>query len=80
VEKVKRLIEAGASVSTAVREALGMSITAFADTHGLSRQTVNSQITGRIAPNAAFLEALIAELGGTQEEWMSLLWRSTAAA
>jgi plasmid maintenance system antidote protein VapI len=72
VDKVKIMIAAGVSVPTAVKEALRMSVAAFAEKHALSRTTVSSQLSGRIALNAPLIDALIAELGGTADQWIEL--------
>ena len=76
MERVNKLIEAGASIPGAIKEALGMSVTDFAERHGLDRATVSGHINGsaRCTPETA--RALCAELGGTEAQWLELLWRA----
>ena len=76
MDKVKRLIKAGASISGAVREALtqnGLTISRFADKHGRNRQNMSAVIAGSRAPTDGDVAALISELGGTEVEWKALL-------
>jgi len=77
MERVNKLIEAGASIPTAIKEALGMSVTDFAEKHDLDRPTVSAQINGSVRAGADTINALIAELGGTEAEWVELLWRAS---
>lgn len=80
MDKVKKLLRAGASLSTALRAALDMSVAAFAAKHGLPRTMVNSQFTGRIAFSDPVINALIAELGGDAAGWRALQHSSRATA
>ncbi len=74
MDKVKKLIAAGASISGAITESLGMSIAAFADKHERNATVMSSILSGSRAPSEADVEALVAELGGTPAEWRHLLW------
>jgi transcriptional regulator with XRE-family HTH domain len=74
MEKVKALLRAGASASTAVREALGCGLAEFARRYDLDRTQVTNAINGVIRPTPAIIAALIAELEGSEEEWRALLW------
>lgn len=76
MQKVKRLIDAGASIPGAIKEALGMPLTEFADKHALPRGTTSEVVNGGRRPTETQVQALIAELGGTPEEWRDLLWRA----
>ena len=76
MDKVKRLIAAGATISGAIKEALGTPVIGFADKHGLPRTTASEVLRGSRAPTAGIVAALIAELGGTEAEWRDLLWRA----
>ena len=83
MERVKRLIEAGSSITGAIREALGMPTTEFADKYRLPRSSTREVLNAGRRPTDAQLDALVEELGGTREEWRVLLWeagRPTAAA
>lgn len=83
MNKVKQLINAGATVPTAIKESLGMTVGEFADKHGLPRPSTSEVINLGRRPTEAQAEALAAELGGTPEEWRLLLWQAakpTAAA
>ena len=76
MDKVKRLVEAGASIPTAIKESLGMTVSAFAEKYGFPQATVSEFINGSRRPSHAFLAALISELGGTEDEWRVLLWKA----
>lgn len=74
MEKVKRLVEAGARLSTAVQEALAPRTYAqVALERGVNRSNLISALNGGRAATDREVEALVAELGGTPEEWRLLL-------
>lgn len=76
MDKVKRLIRAGASISGAIRETLaqnGLTISSFADKYGRSRQNMTSIINGTRSPAEDDVSALVSELGGTATEWRVIL-------
>jgi hypothetical protein len=78
MDQVKKLIRAGASIPTAVKEALALnglpSVQAFANKHDLDRSRVASHFNGGARPDEGTLSALSLELGGTVDEWRELLW------
>lgn len=74
MDKVKKLIEAGASVPTAIKESLGMGVSDFADKHGLQRPVLSDVINGNRRAPDAYVDALVKDLGGTVDEWRELLW------
>jgi plasmid maintenance system antidote protein VapI len=74
MDKVKALLRAGVSVSAAIRAALGVTLVDFAEKHGLNRAMVTDQVNGARRPSGDLVTALIADLGGTDEEWRALLW------
>lgn len=76
MDKVKALVAAGASISTAIRESLGMSILDFSEKYGRPRAVMTAVIGGLRRPTEADLSALVSELGGTREEWAELLWQA----
>jgi plasmid maintenance system antidote protein VapI len=76
MEKVKKLVEAGLSIPSAVKEALGMPVTEFAAKYGIHSAHVSSTINGGRRPTEGILGALIAELGGTEYEWRMLFWEA----
>lgn len=76
MEKVKKLIEAGATIQGAIREAIGIPITQFAEKYNLPRSSVHNHITGHVKASDATVNALVAELGGTPDEWRMLLWEA----
>jgi transcriptional regulator with XRE-family HTH domain len=76
MDKVKKLIEAGATTRTAIKEALGMSVSDFAEKHRLSRPVVAAVLAGDRRASAGIIAALVAELGGTEVEWRVLLWEA----
>lgn len=73
MDKVRRLITAGATIPEAIKVALKMSIAEFSLKHGRNRVSTAAVIRGALAPNAADIAALQAELGGTEQEWRELL-------
>lgn len=75
MEKVKRLVEAGASVPTALKEALGMSLTAFVAAHpGLVREEISGVVNLRIVPDDDQAVAFAAEYGCTPVEFREFWW------
>lgn len=76
MEKVKKLVRAGASIPTAIKECLGRPVTTFADDHELPRAAVSNAINGNVKPSEPLIAALIEEMGGTEAEWRDLLWRA----
>lgn len=74
MDRVKKLLAAGLSLPSAIKEALGMSVTAFADKHDLSRSIASEVINLERGPREPYCTALAAELGGTAYEWAELLW------
>jgi plasmid maintenance system antidote protein VapI len=76
MEKVKRLVDAGAKPATAIKEALGMSVTEFADLYELPRGTTSEVINSGRKPTAAQLKALSKHLGGTPAQWADFLWKA----
>ena len=86
MEKVKRLVKAGSTVSGAIKELLsqsGLTVSAFSDKYARNRSNMNQVVMGTRAPTDADLEAFVAEFGGTAGDWRELLHeagRPTAAA
>lgn len=76
MKAVKRLVEAGSPIPGAIKTALGMPITEFADKYDLPRGTTSEVVNGSRKPSDEQLKALIAELGGSREEWLWLLWEA----
>jgi plasmid maintenance system antidote protein VapI len=74
MEKVKKLIEAGARIPTAIKESLPVTLGAFADQHGLNEKAVSNAINGNVRPSDDLIAAFVRELGGTEAEWRELLW------
>lgn len=74
MDKVKKLIAAGASIPGAIREALGMNATELARKYGLSRSSVANHLSGAVRATDDTIAALVAELGGTPDDWRELLW------
>jgi plasmid maintenance system antidote protein VapI len=71
--KVRKLVIAGSSIPGAIKECLGMSVAEFALKHSRPRVSIGQVILGRRAPSEADIAALIAELGGSPDEWRELL-------
>jgi transcriptional regulator with XRE-family HTH domain len=76
MEKVKRLLDAGLSIPSAVKESLGMSVREFADKHGVQPAHVSAAINGAMRPTESVLAAFIEELGGSEFEWRMMLWEA----
>jgi plasmid maintenance system antidote protein VapI len=76
MDKVKKLIKAGASVPTAIKEALGMELQEFAAKYDLSRPMVSAVINGDRRATGAIVAAFATELGGTEQEWRMLFWET----
>lgn len=74
MEQVKKLIAAGASISGAIKESLGMPVSDFAEKHRLNRATTAHHINATMRPSDATIAALVSELGGSADEWRRLLW------
>lgn len=78
MEKVKKLVEEGMSIPAAIKEALAQkglaTVSDFAERHELNRAATSNHINGNVRPTDATVDALVAELGGTPDEWRELLW------
>ena len=75
MDKVKQMIAAGVSVGLAVRECLPDRLQDFCARHGLVRSMVSGMLHGDRRASAGLIAALVAELGGTADEWRLLLWQ-----
>ena len=73
MDKVRKLVQAGSSIPGAIKESLGMTVAEFALKHSRPRVSIGQVILGRKIPTDADVRALIAELGGTADEWRELL-------
>ena len=82
MEQVKRMVEAGVSAATAIKECLlqqpePLTIEAFAAKYpGVSGSSFSAAINGGVRPSEAVIDALASELGGTAYEWRMLLWEA----
>ena len=74
MEQVKQMVAAGVSLPTAIKEALGRSVTAFADSHGLSRQISSEVLNCERSPRVDVCRAIANDLGGDAFAWANLLW------
>ena len=71
--KVKALLQAGATLSEAVRSALGdRSLSQVALERQVNRSNLISALNGGRAPTEREIDALIQELGGTVDDWRPL--------
>ncbi|MEX1185341.1 MAG: hypothetical protein WEA80_01970 [Gemmatimonadaceae bacterium] len=76
MEKVKRLVEAGSTVSGAIKELLsqsGLTVAGFSDKYDRNRSNMNQVVMGTRAPTDADLDAFVSEFGGTPADWRELL-------
>lgn len=80
MEKVEKLIEAGARSGVAIRETLfadrSLTIAGFAAKYDLNEKAVSNAINGNVRATDGVLAALVAELGGTADKWRMLLWHA----
>ena len=82
MEQVKKMLKAGVSFATAVRECLiqqpePLTIEAVAAKYpGVSGSTFSAAINGAVKPSEAVIAALVAELGGTSYEWRLAMWEA----
>lgn len=82
MNQVKRMMQAGVSLPTAVKEILAqksppMTLAKFAEDSGRSVTTISNVINGNVKPSDADIDALVAEFGGTPQEWRMLLWEQS---
>lgn len=80
MEQVKKLIEAGLPIPAAIKHALKMPLTEFAEKYGLSHTAVVNHVNAIVRPSDETITALAAELGGTENEWRELLWQAMKPA
>jgi predicted ArsR family transcriptional regulator len=84
IAEVRQMIDAGVSIQTAIKEALSKnglgSITAFAEAHQLNPSAVRNHLGGLVRATDETVAALMAELGGTADEWRELLWMAAKPA
>ncbi len=77
MDKVKRLVKAGATIPGAIQDVLRQlgfpTVTAFAEKYDRDRSNMTRVIQGTRAPTQADVDALLLELGGTDAEWRELL-------
>ncbi len=77
MDKVKAIVEAGVSIPVAVREALSpQTLREFAEKYAIPAPVVSDSINGNRRAPSRVIDALIAELGGTPEQWRELLWEA----
>jgi hypothetical protein len=74
MDKVKELMAAGVPIAQAIKFALAEPVSAWAGKHRIPRSTAINTINGIQRPTDQVVAALVAELGGTEEEWRELLW------
>jgi hypothetical protein len=73
MDKVKALLAAGATLSQAVRSALGArSLRAVALERALAVSDLSSALAGSRLATDRVVAAMVAELGGTTDEWRLL--------
>lgn len=80
MEKVKKMVEAGTSITGAIKEALAQNglktVTEFAVKYSLNRSSVSNHLNATVRADVGTLDALSQELGGTPFEWAQLLWQA----
>lgn len=78
--KVQALLSAGSSLSGAVRETLPTSLADFAERRDVPRTTLSEALNGKRAPTDTIVDALVAEIGGTADEWRALFSQQRIAS
>lgn len=76
MDKVKEMVAVGVSIPTAIKEALGMSYVDFAKKHRLNPTTARLHLGGHVRATDGTIDALVKELGGSEDEWRMLLWEA----
>lgn len=76
MDQVKQMVDAGVSVPTAIKEAIGQSVTSWADKHGLVRPIASEVINCERTPRPDVCRALAADLGESAYEWALFLWEA----
>jgi hypothetical protein len=76
VNQVKQMVEAGVSVPTAIKEAIGTSVTSWADKHELSRTLASEMINLVRLPDTLMCAALAADFGGEPYDWAVFMWEA----
>jgi hypothetical protein len=80
MERVKKLIDAGLAIPAAIKAALAMPLTEFAEKYGLPHSSLVNHVNAIVRPSDDTIAALVAELGGTENEWRELLWQAMKPA
>lgn len=80
MDKVKQLVGAGAPVAGAIKIALAMPLSEFADKYNIPRTSVANHVNSNVKASDATIAALVSELGGTPEDWRELLWEAMRPA
>lgn len=80
--QVKKLVDAGATVSGAIKDLLlqkdpPLTVEGFADKYSVPRGTTSEVINLRKLPTEAQTNALISEFGGDAHEWSVFLWEQS---
>jgi plasmid maintenance system antidote protein VapI len=73
LEKALAMVAAGAGIATAIKEALEMDVTAFAEEYSVHASNISADINGRRALTDREVDALHARLGGDRAEIVALL-------
>lgn len=74
MDKVKKLISAGLSIPSAVKESIDVTLSEFAAKYDLELPDVSAAINGNRRPTDKVVAAFVSELGGTGDEWRELFW------
>lgn len=74
MEQVKQMVAAGVSLSTAIKEVIGQSVTSWADKHSLNRSITSEVLNLEHGPRADVCRALAKDLGGSAFDWATLMW------
>ncbi|CAN5922614.1 hypothetical protein BH11GEM2_BH11GEM2_37710 [soil metagenome] len=80
VKEVRALVATGRTIPEAIKRVLDMPVVAFCDKHGIPRGTGSNHLNATVRASDATIAALVAELGGTENEWREMLWKAMRPA
>lgn len=78
IDEVQRMVEAGVSVTLAVRSAMGISLAEFARRYHLNRTSLTNHVNGRVRPDERTIAALSHALSADPKVIWALLYRAAA--
>lgn len=84
MDKVKEFMALGLTIPSAIRAALDANgiktVTGFCDKYDIPRGSGSNHLAATTIATDQTINALVAELGGTENEWRELLWQAMKPA